>query len=287
MRTGFLPSGLVMAIGLIMLVLMPVTPAHAVNDEIQVYNAEIAKVGQWTFQLHNNYAFIGRRDPDFLGGIVPNRALNGTGEWAYGITDWWEMGFYTPYAVDQNGTFLSNAAKIRQLFVSPDAAKREVFGGINFEFSYATPRFSETKWNVEVRPILGWRKDGYEFIINPILDFGIGSLSQNTFAPAWRFAKRINDNLQLGVEYYTDLGPLQAIVPFNQQQHNIYAVTDFKIGRFDINAGIGYGLTPGSDRLMGKIIIGTDLNEGDEGKSSAPVLKSMRKQDMSLIGLGR
>ena len=30
-------------------------------DEIQVYNAEIAKVGQWTFQLHNNYAFIGRR----------------------------------------------------------------------------------------------------------------------------------------------------------------------------------------------------------------------------------
>jgi hypothetical protein len=23
-------------------------------DEIQVYNAEIAKVGQWTFQLHSN-----------------------------------------------------------------------------------------------------------------------------------------------------------------------------------------------------------------------------------------
>ena len=22
------------------------------NDEIQVYNAEIAKIGQWTFQLH-------------------------------------------------------------------------------------------------------------------------------------------------------------------------------------------------------------------------------------------
>ena len=34
-------------------------------DEIQVYNAEIAKVGQWTFQLHSNYAFIGRKEPDF------------------------------------------------------------------------------------------------------------------------------------------------------------------------------------------------------------------------------
>ena len=82
-------------------------------DEIQVYNAEIAKVGQWTFQLHNNYAFMGRKEPDFPGGLVPNHALNGTGEWAWGITDWWEMGFYTPYAVDQELTPYSNAAKIR------------------------------------------------------------------------------------------------------------------------------------------------------------------------------
>ena len=39
-------------------------------DEIQVYNAEIAKVGQWTFQLHTNYAFMGRKEPDFPGGLV-------------------------------------------------------------------------------------------------------------------------------------------------------------------------------------------------------------------------
>src|SRR5438105_1516156 len=54
--------------------------AYAV-DEIQVYNAEIAKVGQWTFQLHLNYAFVGREEPDFPGGLIPNHALNGTGEW--------------------------------------------------------------------------------------------------------------------------------------------------------------------------------------------------------------
>ena len=32
---------------------------------------------------------------------------------------------------------------------------------------------------------------------------------------------------------YTDLGPLQSWLPFNEQQHNIYAVVGFKIGRFD------------------------------------------------------
>jgi hypothetical protein len=143
-------------------------------DEIQVYNAEIAKVGQWTFQLHSNYAFIGRKEPDFPGGLIPNHALQGTGEWAWGITDWWEMGFYTPYAVDQELTPYSNAAKIRQLFVIPHAAEREFFYGVNFEVSYAMPQFSDTQWNLEIRPIVGWRKGDYEFIINPIVDMGFG-----------------------------------------------------------------------------------------------------------------
>jgi hypothetical protein len=164
-------------------------------DEIQVYNAEIAKVGQWTFQLHSNYAFIGRKEPDFPGGLVPNHALQGTGEWAYGITDWWEMGFYTPFAVDQELTPYSNAAKIRQLFVTPNAAERSFFYGVNFEFSYAMPQFSDTQWNMEIRPIIGWRKDDYEFILNPIVDIGFGQNGGAIFAPAARFARNFGENL--------------------------------------------------------------------------------------------
>src|SRR5215469_11225944 len=68
------------------------------------------------------------------------------------------MGFYTPYAVDQELTPYSNAAKIRQLFVIPNAAEREFFYGVNFEVSYAMPQFSDTQWNLEIRPIVGWRK---------------------------------------------------------------------------------------------------------------------------------
>jgi hypothetical protein len=217
-------------------------------------------------ELHSNYAFMGRKEPDFPGGLIPNHALNGTGEWAYGITDWWEMGFYTPFAVDQNLTPYSNAAKIRQLFVIPNAAERQFFYGLNFEFSYAMPQFSDTQWNMEIRPIVGWRKGDYEFIVNPIVDLGFGQNGGAVFAPAARFARNLGDNLSVGVEYYTDLGPLQNWSPFNEQQHNIYAVVDFKIGRFDVNAGVGYGLTPGSDRLMAKMIIGTDLTEGASDK---------------------
>jgi len=163
------------------------------NDEIQVYNAEIAKIGQWTFQLHSNYAFIGRKEPDFPGGLIPHHALQGTGEWAYGITDWWEMGFYTPYAVDQHLTPYSNAAKIRQLFVSPNAAEREFFYGVNFEISYAMPQFSDAQWNLEIRPIVGWRKGDYEFIINPIVDMG----SDKT---ATRYSRRVPASRAISVK---------------------------------------------------------------------------------------
>jgi hypothetical protein len=34
-----------------------------VHDEIQVYNAEIADVGQWTLEQHLNYAAVGQTQP--------------------------------------------------------------------------------------------------------------------------------------------------------------------------------------------------------------------------------
>src|SRR5437660_1700269 len=63
------------------------TAARA-DDEIQVYNGEMAEEGQWTAQHHLNYAFQGRTQPDFPGGLVPNHTLNGTPEFAYGVAPW-------------------------------------------------------------------------------------------------------------------------------------------------------------------------------------------------------
>jgi hypothetical protein len=131
---------------------------------------------------------------------------------------------------------------------------------------------------MEIRPIVGWRKGDYEFIINPIVDLGFGDNGDATFTPAARLARKLGENFSLGIEYYTDLGPIRNFLPFNEQQHNIYAVVDFKVGRFDVNAGIGYGLTPGSDRLMAKMIIGTDLTEGVPDKSTAAG-NSLRRPD--------
>jgi hypothetical protein len=195
-------------------------------------------------------------------------------------------GVYAPFAVDQNGQSYSNAIKLRQLFVTPNAADREIFYGVNFEFSYAMPQFSDAQWNMEIRPIIGVREGDYEFIINPIVDIGFGRNGDMVFAPAARFARNFGENLALGIEYYSDLGPFPNFVSVNEQQHNIYAVVDFKVGRFDINAGVGYGLSPGSDRLMAKMIIGTDLTPGVMNQATDGA-RSLRKPPSFLSGLPR
>lgn len=243
-------------------------PAHAV-DEIQVYNADIAEVGQWTYQQHLNYTFIGRKQPDFLGGLISNHSLQGTPEFAYGMTDWWELGFYLPFAVNEGGQFLSNGFKLRTLFVSPHADQRNFFYGVNFEFSYQTPPFSQTRFALEIRPIIGVRNKEWEFIVNPIVDLGFGDAGQAVFAPAARLARNLGENRFIGLEYYTDLGEIGAFAPLREQSHQLFAVTDFKVGDVDVNLGLGYGLTAGSDRLVGKAIIGYAFPvPGKQGESS-------------------
>ena len=88
------------------------TGAHAQTDEIQVYDAETNSPGQLSLQLHSNYTPVGRKLADFEGGIVPNRTLNGVPEWAYGMTDWLELGAYVPvYSWTGSGRFLIDGAK--------------------------------------------------------------------------------------------------------------------------------------------------------------------------------
>lgn len=232
-------------------------PAKAV-DEIQVYNGSIAEIGQLTIQQHLNYVALGSKTPPFAGGIPSNRSLNGTPEFAYGVTDWWEVGLYLPFSI-QDQRFYSDAFKVRSLFVSPNADKRNFFYGINFELSHETPAFAQTRWGMEIRPIIGVRNAGYELIVNPIVDIGFGQSGEATFTPAARVARRLTDNLSFGVEYYSDLGRIGSFDTLSNQQHTMFAVTDFKVNEVGVNFGIGYGLTPASDRWVVKAIIGYAL----------------------------
>jgi hypothetical protein len=158
--------------------------------------------------------------------------------------------------VNEQGQFLWNNFKLRTLFATPDAAKKDFFYGLNFEYDFPSWPFVPAHFAMEVRPIIGWRNPQWEFIINPIIDFAWGGqLGGVEFVPAARFMRNLGEDRFIGLEYYTGLGNPGNWQSFQQQAHELFAVTDFKVGEVDVDFGVGYGLTPGSDRWIVKTII--------------------------------
>jgi hypothetical protein len=124
---------------------------------------------------------------------------------------------------------------------------------------------------LEIRPIIGVRNKEWEFIVNPIVDVGFGSAGEADFAPALRLARNLGEDRFVGLEYYADFGRIGDFLPPRTQSQQLFAVTDFKVRTVDVELGVGYGFTPGSDGLVVKAIIGYAFpvpGKSDDGGSS-------------------
>lgn len=244
-----------------LLVTLVTTCAAAQTDEIQVYDAVIAAPGVVNLTLHDNYTPDGRTTPAFPGGLVPNHTLNGVPEWAYGVTDWFEAGLYLPlYSISSNEGAVLNGFKLRALFVSPDAADREFFYGINFEFSYNARHWDPNRYTSEIRPIVGWHLGQIDLIFNPILDNSYQGISRLDFAPSTRLAYNLSKAWAVAAEEYDDFGPLRGFLPGDQQSHQLFAVADWAGEALSVEGGIGFGLTSATDHVVLKLILSKDLN---------------------------
>jgi hypothetical protein len=242
-----------LALGVLLLTLVS---ARGQTDEIQVYNGEINKPGEFSVTLHNNYTPIGRKEPAFPGGIVPDHALNGVPEYAYGVNDWLELGAYLPlYSVTRDGRFLINGGKLRALFALPHASERSFFYAVNFELSYNARHWATTHVDAEVRPIIGWRFGPVDLIFNPIVDVpftGIGSLD---FAPAERVDFNFSRTWAVALEHYADYGAVRHFETVDRQEQALFAVVDYSGEPVDVEFGIGHGFTGASDPLILKLIL--------------------------------
>jgi hypothetical protein len=234
--------------------------AFAQTDEIQVYDAAIAPTGAFNLTLHNNFTPDGKSTPAFPGAVVPDHALNGVAEWAYGIAPWFEGGLYLPlYSMTRNGSVLYNGFKLRTLFVSPDANKRQFFYGVNFEFSFNTAHWDPSQYTSEIRGIVGAHLGKFDLIFNPILDNSWNGFAKLEVVPETRLAMAISERFKMALEEYADFGSVSHFLPSAKQSHQLFAVVDINTPAVGIEAGIGAGLTSESDRWVLKLILSRDL----------------------------
>jgi hypothetical protein len=248
----------------------------AQTDEIQVYDAEIADPGVFNLMIHTNFTPIGRKKADFAGGIIPNNSVNGAAEWAYGVTDWFEQGLYmpvySPYSQGRGPTI--NGFKLRELFVRPHARDHMFFYGVNFEFSVNRLYWESKRITSEVRPIVGVHLHRFDLIYNPIVDTNYtGGLGNLEFVPATRVAYNVNDKWAVAAEEYAGFGPLRHFDTVHDQFHEVWAVVDHNGKTINIEAGVGYGITAGSDKLTLKLMVSRDLNS----RPQKPELQAPRK----------
>jgi hypothetical protein len=246
---------------LLPILLFLAAPARAQTDEIQVYDATIADEGQFDVEFHNNYTPDGRKTAAYPGGVIPDHSWNGVPEYAYGVTDWFEAGMYLPvYTITNQGRAEFDSAKLRALFVSPYAANRTFFYGINFELSYNAQHWEPTQFSGEIRPILGLHLGAWDLIVNPIMDTDFKGLGRLDFVPCERIAYNLSPEWALAAEHYADFGQLDAIPSVHNQVHTLFAVVDYKQEDvFDVEAGIGRGFTQASDDIVLKLMIGLDF----------------------------
>jgi hypothetical protein len=245
---------------IIWVALLVARPARAVDPfEIQVYDGSADPPGVPGLELHLNTVPIGRKFAE-----PPELPADGqshfTLEPSLGILPWWEVGAYLQTALRGDGAFTYAGTKLRSKFVTPPGYDPHWRFGVNLEVSVLPEAYDRDRWGTEVRPIIAWENELWHFALNPILDTslaGPGSRDGPSFEPAVMATIKIDQKVDVGIEYYANIGPVVRPAAWSEQEHYVFEAFDLlSVERFELNAGIGEGFGAGSNSLVLKVIVG-------------------------------
>lgn len=229
----------------------------ASGDEIQVYNEEINAPGELGVEIHTNYVRLGDPVSAYPGEIPSHHNSRITPEFNYGFTHNVDGGIYLPAIRDANGNGFIEGAKLRLKYIG-DNRERGFYWGINGELGAISKRTEPERWNLEIRPILGYKTESWHFTTNPILGFTVsGSSHTPNFSPAFKISRRASDVTWLGIEHYTDLGNANQM---SNQGQETYLAADTEISGVGLNVGVGHG-TMGANKLTFKAIFAVPLSK--------------------------
>ncbi|MGA2600767.1 MAG: hypothetical protein ABSH09_27690 [Bryobacteraceae bacterium] len=229
------------------------------NYEIQVYGADTVQPGTTMVELHSNFTVNGQRYQ--IQGVYPTyHQEHETLEITQGINDWAEVGFYI-FTSEQNGHGVQWVGDhIRPRVRAPTSWHWPVGVSISTEIGYQRAVYSLDTWTWEIRPIIDKAINRWYFAFNPALERtwhgpdvhrGLG------FAPAAKISYDFTKQISAGIEYYADYGGLANIDPLREQQQQFFAATDLNVSpNWEINFGVGIGVTAATDHLIIKGIIG-------------------------------
>ncbi|HEY3667300.1 MAG TPA: hypothetical protein VGL19_14935 [Polyangiaceae bacterium] len=234
--------------------------ARAVDPfEIQVYDGTADAPGVPGLELHLNTVPDGKKTaspPE----LAPNHQSHFTLEPSLGIAPWWELGGYLQSALSPSGKLSYAGAKLRSKFVTPRGWSASFRLGLNLELSLLPRAYERDRWGGEARPIVAFEDPHWLLALNPILEFSLAggqASAEPSFAPAVMVKFKLEGLAAFGLEYYADLGPISDPDPIREQEQYLFEAFDLlSLPHFELNAGVGEGLTQASSAIVLKAILG-------------------------------
>jgi hypothetical protein len=229
------------------------------NYEIQVYGSETVAPGRTMVELHSNYTVLGERET--VNGVLPSyHAFHETLEVTHGFTSWFETGGYIFSSIEPGHGWDWVGAHLRPRARIPEDWNWPVGLSLSMEVGYQQSSFSEDSWTLELRPIIDKQIGRWYLALNPTFGIALSGLNSNRgfdFAPSFKLSYELTKVVAVGFEYYSDLGPVSGFGFWREQSQQIVPAIDLNVSPdWEINFGIGVGLTSGTDDLLVKLILG-------------------------------
>jgi hypothetical protein len=229
------------------------------NYEIQVYGSDTVEPGSTMVEIHTNFAVQGEKN--VVNGVRPtNHAVHETIEITRGWNDWFETGFYIFTSARSSDGWDWVGDHIRPRVRVPEKWHWPVGLSLSNEIGYQRRQFSEDTWTWEMRPIIDKNLGRWYLSFNPTIDksfHGVNAGQGFEFSPNAKVGYEFSKVVAAGLEYYGALGPIGNFDPIGEQQQQIFPSIDLNVSPdWEINFGVGWGLTGSTDHLIVKAIIG-------------------------------
>ena len=237
--------------------------ALAAPEEIQVYEDDMDKPGQFGLDVHNNYVW-GRASPlDYPGEQQSDYRYRFTPEFSYGLTPDVELGLYMPLATFQHGGFDLAGTKFRIKYIAPKPTGQDWYWGANFEIGVVEHRLDVNPVNAELKTIVGWRHGPWDVAFNTNTDFAVSGphLQTASVQLATKVGYKITDSTSIGFESYNGAGTFHDFGTFAGSGQSTYAVADTSFGPWGLNVGVGHGYSGEPDHWIFKFIVTVPIDE--------------------------
>jgi hypothetical protein len=229
-------------------------------DEIQVYTYDINEPGEFGLELHVNTTPSGQRVPSFPGEVTNHHGFRVTPEFSYGLSHDWDVGLYVPTVRTGDGKYYAAGAKLRLKWMplQLDKDERGWFAGVNAELGRVSGRFDQSRDNLEIRMMGGWKNDDWLLAMNPIFGWAL-SAGQRESTPegtiSFKVARTVVKDIAVGLEYYSSYGKISKVLPLDERDNALYLAIDYSGKPVGFNFGIGRGQSAGADKWTVKAIL--------------------------------